>query len=82
MIGGTGETWNNLQTGQFDLVGAVLHMAFTLAGPVAVVIVTLRSRADKERIARRVVHIEIWGLAVSCPFAVLGLLAIAAAAMM
>jgi hypothetical protein len=57
-------------------------MAFTLAGPVAVVIVTLRSRADKERIARRVVHIEIWGLAVSCPFAVLGLLAIAAAAMM
>ena len=58
----------------------MFHMGFAFAGPVAVVIATLRSRADKEKIARRVVRIEAWGLAISCPFAVVGVLAIAAAA--
>jgi hypothetical protein len=80
VIGGTGETWNNLQTGQFDPVGAVFHTGFALAGPVAVVLATLRSRANREHIARRLFRIEVWGLAVSCPFALFAMLAIAAAA--
>jgi hypothetical protein len=80
VIGGTGETWNTLQTGQFDLVGAVFHMGFAFAGPIAVVLATLRSRANKKHIARRLVRIEVWGLAVSCPFALLAILAMAAAA--
>lgn len=79
VIGGTGETWNNVETGQFDLLGAVFHMGFALAGPIAVVIATLRSRAHKDDIAGRVIRIEAWGLTVSCPFAVAGLLAIAVA---
>jgi hypothetical protein len=80
VIGGTGETWNNLQTGQFDPWAAVLHVLFAFAGPVALVVTTLRSRSDLEDPIRRIVHIEKWGLAVSCPFALFGLLAIAAAA--
>jgi len=72
----TGETWNNLQTGQFDLVGR-LHMAFILL-PVAVVI--LRCGPERQgRIARRVVQSK-YGDWQYVSFAVLGLLAIAAAA--
>jgi hypothetical protein len=79
VIGGTGETWNNVQTGQFDLGGAIFHMCFALAGPIAVVIATLTSRTHKEDVHGRVLRIEGWGLAISCPFAVAGLLAIALA---
>jgi hypothetical protein len=78
--GGTGETWNNLQTGQFDLWAALFHVLFAFAGPIAVVVTTLRCRSNREHVVRRIVHIEKWGLAVSCPFAIIGFLAMAAAA--
>ena len=80
VIGGTGETWNDVQTGQFSLAGAIFHMGFALAGPIAIILATLGSRRRKEDIAGRILCIEAWGLSVSCPFAIFGLLAMAAAA--
>jgi hypothetical protein len=77
---GLGFVWDAVQPGQRNVSGFVVGTAYMIAGPLAVVLATLTahtSHLDLERKMRRVRRV---GLAIGLPAALIGVLVIAAQA--
>ena len=71
---GTGTAWSYSRPGQSDAALLALWLAYAFAGPLVILVVTIRIRSRLPGITRRVLLIEKWGLIVAIP---LGIMAIA-----